>query len=252
MRQRRLRIAGLSVEARSGPVDFRPEGADVVCCFVERPATPGWHRLPGERAPVARDVWLRPDGRVVHAAGSEDPGDLERLVRWALPFAAALQGRVVLHASAVQTGDHVVAFCGASGSGKSSLAAASGLPVFADDLLGIEAEPGAAVHAIAEEGDPAPLPLDGLLLLRRSAEPGVPRFEEIGRREALRQLCHNGFGELPVERVWARQFDVYADLARRVPALAVVLPESASGPGTWSDLLLRRARRLSSTRPATT
>src|SRR5262249_58014027 len=59
--------------------------------------------------------------------------------RWpALPFVLHALGREVLHASAVVTDRGVVAFCGASGCGKSTTAyalARAGFPHWADDLV---------------------------------------------------------------------------------------------------------------------
>src|SRR5262249_41842022 len=62
----------------------------------------------------------------------------EAFRRSALPFVLHALGREVLHASAVVTRRGVVAFCGASGSGKSTTAyalARAGFPQWADDAL---------------------------------------------------------------------------------------------------------------------
>lgn len=57
------------------------------------------------------------------------------------------RGAIVLHASAVRVGDHAVLFCGPSGEGKSTLAAAlgeAGYDLVADDFCRIELREGAA------------------------------------------------------------------------------------------------------------
>ena len=58
-----------------------------------------------------------------------------------LPLLAVLSGREVLHASAVASGDRVIALVGGSGAGKTSLAlhlVAGGAQLFADDVLALE------------------------------------------------------------------------------------------------------------------
>lgn len=60
-----------------------------------------------------------------------------------LPRLMAHQGKLVLHASAVRVGNHVIALAGRSGYGKSTLAAGfhrSGIPIFCDDGLVLTVE----------------------------------------------------------------------------------------------------------------
>lgn len=67
------------------------------------------------------------------------------LDRWVLPAALRLRGCTVLHASAVEVGEHAIAFAGPSGSGKSTLAgelAALGHPLLADDYICLSADRG--------------------------------------------------------------------------------------------------------------
>lgn len=59
-----------------------------------------------------------------------------------LPLALSRQGRLVLHGSAVETGDGALAFVGRSGRGKSTLAVSFGVnghPLLTDDRLDVEA-----------------------------------------------------------------------------------------------------------------
>ncbi len=86
---------------------------------------------------------VSPDGR--HVAGAPPAGPAwrwERLVlAQVLPLAAVLRGYDVLHASAVALGGSAVAFMGASGTGKTTLAiriVARGAPLVTDDVLAIE------------------------------------------------------------------------------------------------------------------
>jgi hypothetical protein len=62
---------------------------------------------------------------------------------WVLSFIFEIQGRCILHASAVGLGDGAVAFAGDSGAGKSTLAmmlAADGSPFLCDDVTVIDPE----------------------------------------------------------------------------------------------------------------
>ncbi len=85
--------------------------------------------------------WIHPSGREVRhrlVAGARR-ADVEHLLAGpVLGLALQLQGRVILHASAVVTGQGAVAFCGPHGIGKSTLAAAftrAGYPMLTDDML---------------------------------------------------------------------------------------------------------------------
>ncbi len=64
--------------------------------------------------------------------------------RTVLPMALQARGTEVLHASAVRTASGVVALCGASGTGKSTIAfglSVRGYPVWADDAVAFETSP---------------------------------------------------------------------------------------------------------------
>jgi hypothetical protein len=94
---------------------------------------------------------VAPDGRRVMAAPPSGPAwRWERLVlAQVLPLAAVLRGMDVLHASAVAIAGRAVAFLGASGAGKTTLAgriAARGAPLVTDDVLALDLA-GAAVRA---------------------------------------------------------------------------------------------------------
>ena len=95
-----------------------------------------WFKLMDQEAALA---WIRADGRLVLVAEAEAlVQGFDVLVRRVVPFAAALQDRVMLHASAVLVDGAVHAFIGASGVGKSTLAerlGEQGLPVLSEDLL---------------------------------------------------------------------------------------------------------------------
>lgn len=96
------------------------------------------------RMPAFADFLVSADGRVVTArpAPGVDRETVEQLFRsQVLPLALSRQGRFVLHASAVETAGGAIAFLGASGRGKSTLAASfatAGHRFLADDGLMIE------------------------------------------------------------------------------------------------------------------
>lgn len=96
------------------------------------------------RFPDLADFHVAHDGRSVVACPVPDvsAGTLDHLyLNQVLPLALSRQGRLVLHASAVELGGFGVAFSGASGRGKSTLAASfatAGYRFLTDDGLQIE------------------------------------------------------------------------------------------------------------------
>jgi hypothetical protein len=91
---------------------------------------------------------VAPDGADVAAAPSAGAAwRWERLVlAQVLPLAAALRGREILHASAVEMAGQAVAFLGSSGVGKTTLAArivARGARLVTDDVLAVDVANGA-------------------------------------------------------------------------------------------------------------
>jgi hypothetical protein len=94
---------------------------------------------------------VSPDGRDVLAAPPSGPAwRWERLVlAQVLPLAAVLRGKEILHASAVALSGRAVAFMGASGAGKTTLAGritARGAQLMTDDVLALDLA-GATVRA---------------------------------------------------------------------------------------------------------
>jgi hypothetical protein len=95
------------------------------------------------------DFEIDPDVCVirVHADPEADDHAPALFLGGALAAAVALRGACVLHASAVQTGALTMAFVGASGMGKTTVAAlccASGARLVTDDVLRVETEQGHA------------------------------------------------------------------------------------------------------------
>jgi hypothetical protein len=93
------------------------------------------------------DFWVAPGGSSVEAffARGAQPWDIEFVLsRGVLPRVLHLRGITSLHASAVILGGKVVAFSGASGTGKSTIAAAlaaRGCQLVSDDVLPLRITP---------------------------------------------------------------------------------------------------------------
>lgn len=96
------------------------------------------------RFPRLAEFEISADGRCVEkmAADGVDGVTLEHLyLNQVLPLALARQGKFVFHGSAVDLGEFAVAFTGASGRGKSTIAASfarDGYPFLTDDALLLE------------------------------------------------------------------------------------------------------------------
>jgi len=188
-----------------------------------------WHVLPGTPFPRA---FVCDSGQVcwVSESGSA-PIDYAVQIRRVLPFASALQGRVVLHASAIRYRANVFAFIGGSGSGKSTLAKlfnAEGIDTVSDDLLPCVTSDD-RVSVAVPFGDsrlPSSLPLNAIYFLNRDASLLEPSCIPLTRRQSLQELLKNGFGELPLARVWATQFGVYHRIALQARAFRLNLPNS--------------------------
>jgi hypothetical protein len=152
-------------EDACGEVEVWREHGEV-CAYGYQARGHNWLYLPGR----ATFRFLRGDEPVLGIpAGSA--GQLEvrdAFERTALPLALQSLGRQVLHASAVQGSTGVVAFCGDSGTGKSTLAYAAwrrGHRLWADDAVAFEIV-GQDVRAI-------PLPFRLILRAESSAFFGV-------------------------------------------------------------------------------
>ena len=140
---------------------------------------------------------LSSDGREVRGAPSPgvDGGIFRRvLLDHVLPRALHLSGRTVFHASAVAGPRGALVFVGATGSGKSSLAAllaSRGNRLLADDGARIDAAGGGArvvpAHAILRLREPLLRRLPRGLAQRAAPGPGTPRKWTLdARRRPLR------------------------------------------------------------------
>jgi len=229
----------------------------------------GVHRLPGgdigfriEADPEAGYLLAGPEygSHVISAnalrlrcfpGGAREQNWQRFLIAQVLPFAAALNGLEVLHASAVVIDGRALALLGPSGAGKTSLALALcrlGAGFLADDVLALEraegqliAHPGTPVagvdHAEAERLPGAIAPSQTLAVDARERMVRVPGRGEPALLSALLFLHHDPHG--PVEprfapvtdarQLLASTFNFVLDDAVRLSGLLEVCALAAQG-----------------------
>lgn len=176
-----------------------------------------------------------------------------------LPLALQASGHHLLHASAVETGRGVVAFCGRSGVGKSTLAyglARRGFRQWSDDSLWFEVgrreigtrlrartrrlpwrprlrpdvarrlstSPAAAVAETSKE-PPVMAPLVAIYHLARSPGDTRARTEPLRLAEAFPALLDNAYHFPGDDRSLAPIAAAYLDLATIVPVARLTLPD---------------------------
>jgi hypothetical protein len=241
---------------------------------------PRWHDPPaGSSAVTATDCAFRARGvavyRVQHGrtinVSVEPDADLREVRLFLLGSAwGALcyqRGLLVLHASAVRTGDEAIAFCGLPGMGKSSTAAwltTRGYSLISDDLtrVAIDPERGPVIYPAAARLKLWRDALEALGWSERNLQRDRTRHEKFdlplgGGIEAapvrLRVIYLLEWGEPQIERLTGR-----AALSRFVPAATYrrdLLEPMGHLGAYWRDCLdlmqrvpvytLRRQRRLS-------
>ena len=197
-----------------------------------KPNNTDCYMYPDNESPLAcirRDgqaIWLRQADAVI--------------LRQVVPFAAALQGKITLHAAAVCCYRELAfAFVGASGAGKSTLARALsgyGLTVLADDLLACREVDG---QIVALEGQ---RPLAAIYFLRRNHLLTDPQVSALTKKQGLQSLIVHGFGELRVSYSWAAQFSFYRQVVDAVRLFDLVLPDSLDRLPAVIDTLMAHWR----------
>ena len=240
-------VSGLRVATDRPLVDAEPCVDDVVDLQVLCRADPGsevevgvmssadssgdWFKLMDEASVLA---WIRADGRLALVAESEAlVQGFDVLVRRVVPFAAALQDRVLLHASAVLVDDGVHAFIGPRGVGKSTLArhlGQQGLAVLSDELLHcLPTASGILIPELRQSlAGESPRPLEAVYFLERL--PGLEGvgLEKLADEECFQRLLEHGFGELGVPKIWAAQFELYSIISEQCRAYRLQIPDSLS------------------------
>ena len=166
-----------------------------------------------------RDLSVRCDGGVVHAARSDLDGEfdteagcgalriyptdypdvsLEAFLRFAVSVWALKHGGMLVHGAGVVTGGRGYAFIGKSGAGKSTLsklALSRGLTLLTDEIALLRRVNGRWWIAgtpfsgeVTEAASPGPAPLAAVTLIRKSADMKVGRPR---RGSEMRQLMRN-------------------------------------------------------------
>jgi hypothetical protein len=214
---------------------------------------------------------------VVHPCPGVAAGLVEVFVAGSvLAHALAADGRLVIHASAVEIGGRAVAIAGPSGAGKSSLAAllcAEGALLLADDALRCEVRSGAAIcfpgnrslrlrpasaplaarigrGGVAETADErlavtpagsadAPLELSCIVATTLSREEEGLEVERLGSRDGLIELIRH-----PRLTAWrapdqiADLFRLTAELTEEVAVFRATVPRGPPFPAGLADELL--------------
>ena len=201
-----------------------------------------WFKLMDKDAALA---WIRADGRLALVAEGEAlVRGFDALVRRVVPFAAALQDRVVLHASSVLADDGVHAFIGASGAGKSSLAEClgdQGFPVLSDDLLlCLPTDTGIVIPRPGQDEDDESGPaLAAVYFVEREVALDKIDLQEMSEEECFKGLLQHGFGELSVPKIWAAQFELYSIISEQCKAYRLRLPDSLGRLAESAETLAR-------------
>ncbi len=103
------------------------------------------------------------------------------------------RGQIVLHASAVRVGGNAVLFCGASGAGKSSLAAAlaqRGFPVVTDDFCALDFDDSGG-HVVQSDGRQLKLWAQTIAHLSLEAQRGAPVRQQLQKYYVEPDLSHS-------------------------------------------------------------
>lgn len=201
---------------------------------------PKWREVPGMPTPEIR-LHTEGDKAVVLQDGL-DQESCAIAIRRLVPFASALQGEVMLHASAVTINNQAVCFIAESGSGKSTLAGALrdiGYSFICDDLLPCRSRDGIFMVPNAYKNSVAMLKISMICFLSRDTILTSPELKTISMKECLKLLLLNGFGEMKDKAIWKRQFETYGSLATMVKAYRLTIPDDLS-------LLEKTAGELSS------
>jgi hypothetical protein len=184
------------------------------------------------------------------AAAGADPSALRDLYeRSVLPLVLQAEGHQVLHASAVRDGGNVIAFVGASRSGKSTLAyalAQRGFPLWADDAVAFDGSRATVVStplpftprlrpsaklALTHSPQTVERPTGrgdaslACIVLLRPDEDGDPKLERLRRAEAFPAVLPHAYCFSLADRTRNRELiGEYLRLVERVPVWRVRFP----------------------------
>jgi hypothetical protein len=249
-----------SVVTADGPV-ARWEATGGTELFGFRTEAWGWVVVPGVAA-----YRFGESGDVVAVPDRADGARIEDVwLRWVLPLVVQARGIQVLRASAVVTVRGVVALCGRTGAGKSTLATAlaqRGLAPAADDALPFELDPGEVTSTplpfrlrpapisprvpVVPEIDPSehatPIrrPLAALVLLDPwppgGDAPATPCFDPLLAADAFGAVLPHAYC-FDLEQGKRELVSDYAELVRRVPAFRLSYEQEPDRVGDTADAI---------------
>ena len=243
--------AAVPPEAAEGAVQvWREQGQ--VCAYGYAAEGHNWLQLP--RAATYRFTRATEPVVAVAAAGASEGAIVDGFERTVLPLALQFFGSEALHASGVVAANGVIALCGDSGVGKSTLAhvlSTRGHELWADDAVAFECAPEAVVaiplpfrpillpSSVAAFGAPdetasagrVDRPLACVVVLGR-APAGEPELSvtRCAPAQALEAAIMHAYCYRPddLERN-RRMIDTYLDLVARVPVFAVNFVDDLDG-----------------------
>jgi len=187
-----------------------------------------WIALPVQ---LALPVWCKSNGKELHILPNQDVCNTAAVVRQSVPFASALQGCVILHASAIEASNAGIVFIGAGGVGKSTIGAflsAKGYRLLVDDLLPCRLSPEGKPRIFItdnNDSDEKLLRFKYLFFLERSLEFESVKLSGLTKIQTLQRLVQHGFGEVENRNIWKTQFDMYHLLATTVPSFDMGVPD---------------------------
>lgn len=236
----------------------RWEANDDLVLLGYRVGGTGWVAVPGVSAFRFDD-----GGSVLAVPDGAERAEIEDVwVRSVLPLVVQARGTQVLHASAVRGRSGVVALCGTSTAGKSTLAAGlmrRGRAIVADDALAFDVDDGEAVAstlpfllrlrpdsaaslglpAVAAEGQGGDvLPLEAIVLLEPHDDERAPVLECVAAAEACGALMPHAYC-FSLEDGKEALVEAYLALARLVPAWRLTFPRRLERLDEAVDVLQR-------------
>lgn len=260
------------VEVRTNPV-AEPSDFDDSCDGTRIRHGPAAVHLVHPRIGVVRVS----DGRTIEVDPVRDTSS-ELLRQFLLSTAMRVllhqRGNLVLHASAVEMDGEAVAFAGRSGAGKSTIAAAcyaNGHGVVADDVVAIRrdadgfrvlpafpylkidrsaaelfglppVEGGDGIdsrYRYATRGFPEkPLPLAGVYLVERAADPGIERCEAGAGLHLLMRQTYSSYDSDETDAA-ASHFEECATIADQLPVQRLARPETFDRLSALVELIKR-------------
>jgi hypothetical protein len=264
-----IRVAGNGLDERAGRITayLETETGQAIYAGAE---LPDGHLI---SFPHSAAFHIKPGVRTIAVAPRGPEAEVEhRLGCSALCTMLALRGDLSLHASAVETPDGAVLFCGPPVHGKSTLAHAlggQGFPVLCEDGAVVELSGGLALALPGPRGVRIRRRSDGIVRSSLVADPG-PREPAPSQVAAVTLLEERG-AELRVERLaparalalltphlvhtgseasLAASFARLGSLLHWVPAYRVSLPDDLAALPEISRRLLETLRASPYTRPS--